>query len=168
MTDKRWRARVGALCLVAVLCLALVSPGAFTPAQADTAGATAGPSLATAGSPADSSADQGGGQPAADNSGAADSGAAAVNGADSGAAPDLTKSCKWTLSEGKAKPMVEDASLYSFWTNKKANAKVQITLPAGQTGGGLFIIWAKTPAGFSMQQYDADKNGNRLTNPAGS
>lgn len=74
--------------------------------------------------------------------------------ATAGQAVDITKNCKFKLTEGKAAPMV-DNKLSTYWRNKK-KAKITITLPAGDVAGGLYIEWYKKPSGFSLVEYGVD------------
>lgn len=62
--------------------------------------------------------------------------------------------CKFKMSEGKPLPML-DSKLSTAWKNKKAKAKIQITLPAGEVAGGLYIEWGKKPGEFTIAEFDA-------------
>lgn len=75
------------------------------------------------------------------------------------AAQDITSSCSFKLSEGKAKNMLDD-KLSTGWKNSKAKAKIVITLPADQTAGGLYIEWYKKPGNYTITEYD--KNGEEV------
>ncbi len=74
-----------------------------------------------------------------------------------GAAPqqaaDISKNCKYKLSEGKMGKMT-DSKLSTYWTNGK-KAKITITIPANDTAGGLYLEWHKKPSAFQIEEQDA-------------
>ena len=67
-------------------------------------------------------------------------------------AKDLTRSGKFQLSEGDAK-VLADGDLGTLWQNRQPDASIRIAFPAGQTAGGLFVIWGKAPSELVFTAY---------------
>lgn len=74
-----------------------------------------------------------------------------------GEASDITKKCRFKVSEGSTDKMF-DGSVRTAWSFSHRDAYVGIKLPDGYEAGWLRVEWFYDPTGYELIEYDADMN----------
>ena len=75
-------------------------------------------------------------------------------------ASNITKKCKFKVSEGKKDRLTSDR-LGSPWRYEHSDAWVGIQLPEDETPGAIRIEWSFDPTGYELIEYDAQGNALR-------
>ena len=75
-------------------------------------------------------------------------------------AADITASCKFNAGSGrKTFPYCRDRDYKTYWkTNNGDKCYVEVTVPAGQTAGGVMVQWYEHPHAWGVQVRSADGN----------
>ena len=88
-------------------------------------------------------------------------------------AKDITAECSFYAGSGRtgeyAFAKCKDRNYKTYWrTNNGAKCYVEVTVPTGQTAGGVMVQWFEHPHAWGVQIQDADGNWTDVGHTEGS